>query len=66
MDAEITLPVRVRIRGVSNLDEAKSYARTIIEMGTQAEGEVGLPTGVKVLEVECGTLIEAVEMTVRR
>ena len=66
MDAEITLPVRVRLSGVVSLDEAKSYARHIVEAGGQSEGEVGLPTGVRLLEVECGAIIGAVEMTNRK
>ena len=55
MDATVVIPVRVRLNGVQDLDQAQSYARHIIEKGTLSEGEVSLPTGVKLLDVECGT-----------
>lgn len=54
MNAEVVLPVRIRINGVRDFDEAQAYARNIIEKGTRAEGDVGLPMGVELVGVECG------------
>jgi hypothetical protein len=53
--AEVVVTVRVRLRGIDDLDEARSLARHLVEKGAGAEAEVGLPLGVK-LEggVECG------------
>jgi hypothetical protein len=55
-EVEIVISVRVRLTGfINSKDEAKSLTRQLIEKGVEEEA-IGLPSGVKLLDVKCGNI----------